>query len=134
MQPFSSSSIPNKRVLWSALSALWIVSISLAVGPLVVATDRPTINQQVLIEKNSYFETEDVSYSSLKNYSMNLLTFHPGLRSASADNLSRIFDEISSARSWNFMQEFLNQWSQQKLNNSSSSPSVAEYEFKSFKG
>ena len=106
----------------ASLSALWIISVTLAVGPLVLASDSPTINQMVLIEDSLYFKNTDVDYKVLKNHSMKLLTFHPNITSHSDQDISKILNDIRDAKSWTFLEQFLNKWMSEG------------YKFKKFKG
>ena len=106
----------------TSLSALWIISVSLSVGPLIFASDSPTINQIVLIEDSLYFKNADVDYKVLKNHSMKLLTFHPNITSHSDQEISKVLNEIRTAGSWTFLERFLNKWMSEG------------YKFKKFKG
>ena len=104
-------SIPRRRTLISSLSVLWTVSFTLAVGPLIFGGDTPTINQHVLIKDSHYFANADVEYETLKNHSLKLLTFHPNITSYPPEGITKLLDQVKNAKSWAFLEQFLNEWS-----------------------
>ena len=100
-QPFSAH--PKKRKLLIGILCIWVVSICLALLPVVLVNDGHVYSQSVVVKNNPYFKTWNVNFDTLKSFAIKLLTFHPDLKNASLIERKM----VANSASWKELEQFI---------------------------
>ena len=102
-QPIVSRSKPKARSVIFAILIVWILSLAIALLPMMPTKFQSVFAEEAFLYENPFFENAIVKFDSAKNWTRKLITFDPDF----ANTSDQIFQRIEETNSWYFLQNII---------------------------
>ena len=95
-QPYSLH--PKKKLLLLSIAFVWLLTIAVAIGPLLDNGNVEPYN--LIVSQDVYFNNRRIiDTNALKAFVLKLFTFQPGLHNSTENEIS----QVVNSRSWRFL-------------------------------
>ena len=93
IQPFTIH--PKRTHVCQGIVFIWVFSFAIAVGPLMEKNNH-MLYQTALMEQNPFFRPWNVTFDTLKSFTIKLIQFHPNMK-----NLTNLdVETVVNTKSW----------------------------------